>query len=651
MQAYLSPRVAGVPSYVASEANDAAVSALMSSGFTREQAQQIIASAKKSPEEVARQEAKKAAGYVATAANEEAKARLVSAGFTPAEAERIVAGGKDVDTVLSTLESVGRARLNEVVVKQLQDQGLSPAVAEALAATGGDPKKLLEIAKDPKKVEALVNDIDARLKKEGIDLGQRIKDGFGIADSDMKTAQTVYKAASAAYDVFQGVEALMGTVPSQYIAARWDETLVNSDASFAELARTLQSMSEQSEATREQRTAQYKAGARKVAAGVATAAAFIPVAGPVIAVAVGVVQAGLEALGVYEAKGDDNAPQFRAKAEEFSKRIWKEWMLVPPSFDSEYFTLSSYGDACQSMYDLLEKAEAEHPWKAAFFDVLFKSNYQVLGQESPLIDDLVSLGWVPFTITDWMGGANMVAGSHWNAGSGCTSSGFGDTSDIPSGIVVGDKIGVVESVTGGPSGPSWPSSLNCALFLDTVINSKTATPMGLAAMRASSGFNKPPFYYQMTDEYGDRWEVSRAFGRNEYLQNHICDRMAGALATLMAVAYSVPVEPLVQAGVLASRDAIKNYGWQPKNFARRLRDTFLAIVAVAGTQKTIKAISVAKIPELSSEVSSSALGIIRSAGEEIADRKSREAATATELAENAASAVSPLTSIKIPSFF
>lgn len=640
--------------YIPSAANDAAVAELVASGFTEAQAKQIVASAKKSPEAVAEEAKRAAAGYVATAGNEELKARLVAAGFTASEAEKIVASGQSVDAVLASLTAMGSSRLNTVVVEELKAQGLSQGVAETLAATGGDLKKLREIAKDPSKVKALVSDIDARLRKEGIDLGARLKDGLGLSDKDMKTAQTVYKAAGAALDVFEGISTLMGAQSSQYIAARWDERLVTSDESFAELARSLQSMAEQSDANRARKTAQYKAGARKVAAGVATAAAFIPVAGPAIAVAVGLVQGGLEALGVYEAKQDDNAPAFKPRAEELSRRLWKEWMLVPPTFNSEYYTLATYGDVCGAVLFHLEESEAETPWRESFYRVVFEAMYQRLGQASPLIDDLVTLHWIPFGISDWMGGTNMIAGSHWNNGGGCTSSGM-RAAELPPALCVGGEGVEMPAIASRPS-LSSDAFFDCFSYLDGIFNQKAATPEANDGMRLVGGYRKPPFVYQATDpKTMDLLWRTRTIPRGAALQQHICDRMSAALGTIMAIAYGKPVEPLVQAAVVASRKAVVDYGWEPKNAARRLRDTFLTTLATANAIEDLPVARIVSLPIMRPEVVSTALNALDKVAEDVMEKASARKAAKAEAIENFVNSgglesLNALGGFKMPSF-
>lgn len=618
--------VRGSLPYVASAANDAAVRELVASGFTPEQARQIVANAKKSPEQVAQDAARAGAGYVVSAANEQAKASLVGAGFTPVEAEKLVASGTDVSKMLSTLEAVGVARLNEVVVAQLVSAGLRPEVAEVLAATGGDPKKLLAIAKDPEKVTALLSDIDARLRKEGIDLGARLKSGIGLSDKDAQTLGTVTRAASAAYDLFQGVDALMGAQAARgYVAARWDESLVKSDPTFAELTRTIQGMAGQSETRRAELTAQYKAGARKIAGSVATLAAFIPVAGPVIAFAVGVVQVGLEMAGIYDAKSDDNSQVHKDRAMAAPKALWQRWYVVPPTFDSTYYTLRSYGETVEQMRAWLEESNAEVPWRDGFYDVLFQSVNQVLGETSPLVDDLTVLGWFPFSFTDWAGGANLPnTGGSWNIGSSCSVEG---TRFDPV-LRVGAE-GWVEPA-GGDCGRTFRFNAKAAtndareeissvptLVLPVDRGEGAPVPGGVGrlphgetvAAEEISGFDRAPFTtYAWRSDGGGSYVAERTHvtmvPRNEKLQMLICDRIAATLATLMAVVYGKPVEPLVEAGVGASRRAVEVHTWAPERAAWRLRDTFLAIASAAASIASLEGASkYAAIPVMVDTVS------------------------------------------------
>lgn len=560
--------MASVKGYVATAANEAAVAELVASGFTEAQARQIVANAKKSPDKVAEEAKQASAAYVATAANEEAKKRLVDAGFTPAEAERMVASGKDASAIVASLSAMGKARLDEVVVSQLEAQGLSKGLAEALAATGGDPRKLLALAKDPKKVEALVRDMDARLRREGIDLGARLKSGLGISDADMKTAATVYQAASAAYSVFEGVDAIMSAGSGQqYIASRWDERKLG-DGSFAELARALDDMAVQSKAQREAKTAAYRAAAKKIASGVAAAATtLIPAVGPAIGIAVVLVNSALESFGAYDAGSDDNDPSFEPAARGNAKKIWDEWQIVPPTFDGSYFTLATYRDLCGAIYNDLEQSNVERPWKDAFSEILFKAQNQAFGAESPLIDDLTLIDWLPLAFTDWAGGANRSAGSHWRRGDDPQ---FGGYPTFPSQLYVG-----------GEGYPGAPLTRNP--FFAYIENAKTATPEARDILAAKDGFLVPPLNHL-------------AMPRGASVQTLICDRIAATLATVMAVAYGKPVEPLVETAVGSSRTCIEVYSWNPDNAARRLRDTFLATLEAASATPDLAVSKYASIP-------------------------------------------------------
>lgn len=528
--------ISGVAKYVENEANNQAVAELMAAGFTESQARQIVANAKKSPEEVAREAAREAAPYVSSAVNDEAKKRLVSVGFTETEAERMVASGKNVDAIVSSLEAIGSARLNDMVVNELVEKGgVDENTARLLAATGGDPKKLLAIAKDPKRVAALIKGIDERLRKEGIDISQRIKDGFGVSDADMKTAGVIYKAASAAYDVFEGIDAFMRAGDSRsYIASRWDERSL-SDGSFNELAQAIDDMASQSEAMRQEKTAAYKAAASKISSGLAAGAAFIPVAGPAIGVAIVIVNKLLDYFGAYDAGSDDNDPKYKDRAAEIARKIWEEWQLVPPTFDGRYFSLRHYGDVCQTIYDQLQASESERAWLGDFFSLLNHAYTQTLGKESPIINDLTILNWLPIAYSDWMGGAQFV-----------------DSPDL---------------LVGGPGQEDRDSSQTY------FFNNRTATPQARDLLNAvpagiGMGFSILPL---------DNTKLPRG----AEIQNLICDRIAATIATVMAVAYGKPVEPLVQTAVGSSRICIERYSWAPEMAARRLRDTFLATLEVA----------------------------------------------------------------------
>jgi hypothetical protein len=557
---------ASVGGYVASSVNETAVLQMMSAGFTRAQAEAVISMAKVPMGEAS----KSATSYVDSEENRLGVETLMEeAGLTEQEAKKVIASGRSVEEVVSNIVSLGGEMLDEQAVTALVAQGLPLATAQALVATGGDPDRLLSLAKDPKQLAEVVKVIDARLRREGIDLSQRVASGLGI---DPKMLGTAAKALESVLTIYEAIGAAVSTYDEiNYVASRWDESAVQNDESFAGLARALQDMADQSSGQRDAREAAFIQAGAAVAGGLVT---FVPPPyGVAAGAAVGLVTYGLAQLGLFEPSVDGNDPKFKPEAEASAADLWKQWQIVPPSFDGSYYTLETYRDVNQQVLHWLALTDGEAPWRERFEGLIYEALHPPKAPEGtkplvhPAITDLILLRWLPFSFEEWAGGSNFVAGSHWDIGSeGMRFGGFSGV-EIPKRLLIG---GGGESASPSRGMPSWGG----------VFNQKAATVEAREGIRRVMPEVVPWVWGNVTVPAPF---VGYLVPRSEVLQGLICDRIASAIGTLVAVKAGKPVEPVVYAAVEGSRRAVSMYGgWHPSRAAWRLRDTFLAAEKAAG---------------------------------------------------------------------
>lgn len=579
----------------ADQINQEAVDKLVAMGFSEAQAKSIIANAKKTPAEVAAEAQQAAKGYVESIASRAAVDKLMAAGFTEEEAKRIVASGRNVDALVANLKQIALRKIDDLFVQKILNEygklGITPIEAQALTLAVSDPAKLIELLKNPKKRVELLKAINARFKEAGIDLEERVSKGLDLTDKDKKTLGAAVKAAQGAYEIYAGISSAIDAYAQRnYFAGRWSEESM-SDNSLSALATTLQDLADQTEQDRALRQKRMVDGIRRSMQGAATVAAAFGPYGLAVGAVITAASFLIDIVTKFEPEKDDNGPEHKELAKTAPNALWTRWFLVPPTFDTRYYTLRSYGETVQQQVQWLEESDAEivalegTSWREDFFDTIYNSVHRPLsgGDDIALpVFDLAALGWFPFTFSDWAGGANYPKGNHFKG-----IPGFGDLTSMmdvdimpTSGEDIDDDL-----LVGNPGiyvGPGRDATFRAFVFRNKestyeARNQNTVDPKTgwLGSMDAD---NNVVDLGIVTPEQDNAFFL---LPRNAPIQRLICDRIAAALGTMVAVTRGKPAEPIVEAAVKASRQAIQTYGWQPRYAAKRLRDTFRTAVAIA----------------------------------------------------------------------
>lgn len=581
--------------------NQEAVKKLISMGFSEAQATAIIANAKKKPAAVAAEAREAAKGYVESIASRAAVDKLMAAGFTEDEAKRVVASGRDVDALVANLKQVAARKIDDLLVKKLVDEygkyGLTTIEAQALSIATSDPKKLINLLSDPKKRVALLKAINNRFKEAGIDLEDRVAKSIGITDKDKKVLGAAIKAAEGAYEIYEGISAAIDSYAQKnYFAGRWSEAAM-SDTSLSTLATTLQDLADQTEADRQLRQQRMVQGVRRSMQGAATIAAAFGPYGLAVSAVITAASLIIDLVGKFEPEKDENGPEYKELARRAPEALWTRWFMVPPTFDTRYYTLRSYGETVDQQVRWLEESDSEimaleNPsWREDFYNTVYNSLHRPLTGSDDVarpVFDLASLGWIPFSFSDWAGGANYQQGNHYKG-----IAGYGDDQMFNVDVIPpSDSEDIDDDLLVGNPGILVGNSRD-AYFRAFVFRNKAAT-------YEARNQNTPN---QMTGWLGSvtadnaivdlgvvspqRENALYLLPRNLPIQRLICDRIAAAIGTMVAVTRGKPAEPIVEAAVMASRSAIRTYGWQPKFAAKRLRDTFRTAVAAANSLKDL----------------------------------------------------------------
>lgn len=487
---------------------------------------------------------------------------LMKRGFSEVEAKAIVAAAKSPKSVVDYT----REKIDEKAVETLMSTlGISRVEAEALIATGANPSSLKSMGKS--QALSLYKSIEARLSKEGINLSTYAAKGLGIPEGTFNTAA---RGAQAAYQIFSAITSAAEVFnSSSYVASRWSEDF-KGEASLMSLGRALDEMGAQGEMIRKRREQTYTTTNLTIAGAAA--------AGGPIGVAVGAayfaITEGIKALGWVDTSDGDNSASWAANAKGWAERLWQSWRMVPPAFDARFYTLKNYSDICELQVHLLEKTYDSATWRAEWVNLMDWAIFQpVTGGKlpHPAATDLVLLGWMPFPFSEWMGGTVSVSGTDWHVGSTISNLGWATSdSKAPSYAIVGGP----GSVAYGGGNAFWPGILR-----------HRTMPQEYVARAEQFGY---PGDYPEHEKRGSGpasippsapWAP-----RDAVLQTIICDRIAGAIGTLLAARAGVAVEPTVEAAVAMSRLRIKDFGWQPIYAAERFKDVFQAAKgAVAAT--------------------------------------------------------------------
>jgi hypothetical protein len=435
-----------------------------------------------------------------------------------------------------------RATINEQVVKGMRELGFSQAEAEALAATGGNLEKLKALGKE--RLGSLVKDLDARLKKEGVDLAAQAAKGLGIPPEKLAS---VVKGATVAYDVFTTVlnaSEVLGA-STTFSRSEWSAEAFKGDASLLNLTRSLDQMAYESAAGR----AKKAAALRQATAKLAGTLAAIPGYGWMAA---GIVSLGVEfanALGWFNAGEDDNAEKFSAEASSNAKRLWDQYGFAPAAFDSTAMSLASYAqDSIGWELQLLDASNAKRPWAAAWRKIITWAYFQPLegadAKPHPAPLGLQARGWLPLQFSEWIGGAAPVMSR--NVG--------GLENKIAHGPS-GEPVGTVGS-------KQWIEPMDpflAHLFLFRVMP-------GMARDMFYTKSGNIPAWYPGADvgSWGPMiLEPSVIAPRAPELQRLIRERIAATVGTLVAAANNVQVESAVEACVSRARFDMDAHGFDP----------------------------------------------------------------------------------------
>ncbi len=470
-----------------------------------------------------------------------------------------------------------KAKINEQAVKTMMDLGFSRADAEALAATGGDPDRLKALGRE--RLKDLLVDITARAKKEGIDIAKMAGSKIGMTPEQMSS---LTKGASIAYDIFGAVldaSQVLGASRT-YSQQGWSGEF-EGDKTLRNLATTLDSMASQSDVIRQQREAAYRGAYLKIAAAAATTGPI----GIAVGVALVAVAEGLKALGFVDTGADANDGSWRDKAVSRAKRLWDEYGMIAPAYDSSAYSLASYADdALDLQLQLLDEAEAEQSFKNTWREIVTWAIFQPLEggavKAHPAATDLVLLEWMPFQFSEWMGGAvsPVMSNLGWSLG------GSGEHPYVMA-----------------PNDASWiqayPQSASYGALFRTMPDEARSRLLGGAQL---------PAWYPVTNSTGFKGtfyekDGSPAAPRSYEVQRVIRDRIAATVATLVAASRSVRVESVVEAAVLRGKSLYSAHGFNPQLAAKDFRDVFLAAVAAANASDK-KTIHFKNVPDLSNVV-------------------------------------------------
>lgn len=608
-------RLAAVSGEILSDENAAVVAALVAQGFKQEEAVALVAKSKKTREQLAKEAAETAKDFVASEANLLGVKKLEEIGYTEAEAKRLIAQGRDVQELIAKFSSFSSKQLSKEAIKVFEDNGFSKAEAQALAATGGDPEKLLELLKDEKFRKDFFGTIDSKLKSYGIDFQDRVGKGLGLTDKDLKMAGNAIKVVESAYKIYSGISSAISAYSSaSYFAGRWSEDAM-SDASLADLIQTLNELGQLNEADRSKRQKQLTEGINAATDGVAAVASMFGPIGMVVAAVVVAVERVWMSISPPQVAETGNAGVWQGGATGFASDLWSTWRIVPPSFNTRFYTLESYSATNEITLQWLKDSDRERPWQRAFVEAMknaLVTDLSPAGKKTNApADDLAMLGWFPFSFQDWAGGTNFPGNRHWYGPDHGTilndnSESIKDRTRVSGGSrnarVAGEKVpdgywnldlypivgsgfyaDLPTEMTVGSSGLGIKRSSAYGGIADGNYSEKSLASIVVANRAATlqaRNQNAVSESRLFQDNFMDNvWnEGAYLLPRGEEIQRFICDRIATTIAILLAVQHQCPAEPLVETAIGSSRKCIEVYGWQPKNAAKRLRDTFLATV-------------------------------------------------------------------------
>ena len=209
------------------------------------------------------------------------------------------------------------------------------------------------------------------------------------------TAARAAKGAGAAKDVYDAWTA--PPVEERYAGSSWNpQGLLAGDAAFQNLRKLLDEQAAQSDGTRNERLSKARDALDSVAAA---AALYVPF-GTAAAAAYWVASRAFLAFSNWYTNSGHDSKEQRDRADAAVKRLWREWMIVPPAYIPDLDSAKSYADRIENILRIFDRSELDgEPWRQEWLRAM------VAGMESPIpaARDVSTLGWIPINAQNWIG--------------------------------------------------------------------------------------------------------------------------------------------------------------------------------------------------------------------------------------------------------
>lgn len=350
--------------------------------------------------------------------------------------------------------------------------------------------------------------IKASLAAEGSKQGTSATDGqYGKG-----TAASAAKGAGAAKDAYDAWTA--PPVAERYAGSSWNpQSALAGDAGFESLRKLLDEQAAQSDATRTERLDKTKDALDSVAAA---AALFVPFGTAAAAAYWAASRAFLAFSNWYSNSGLDSK-EHRNRADAAVKKLWSEWMIVPPAYIPELDSAKSYADRVENILRILNLSELDgSPWREEWLRAMKAG----MTSSIPAARDVSHLGWIPVNAQNWIGigfykkadGKNVVYKAPYK------DKGFGTVTTV------------------------------------------TVKQAYLSAKRDTVDRYEVPTYAEMLER---------------------TDPYAAGVGVMVATMYGVAIEPVVEAAVIGSRAWLEATGPNADMAGRRLKGTFEQAVRAA----------------------------------------------------------------------
>ena len=128
------------------------------------------------------------------------------------------------------------------------------------------------------------------------------------------------------------------------------------------------------------------------------AAVYVPVGTVVAAVMMGVSEA---MIGLSNwLSGQANSGAQRERANNAVKKLWQEWLVMPPSFLPDIDTAESYANNVENILRVLNLSEQQgEPWRTEWLRTMLLA----VDSSIPAARDASAMGWFPVDMTGWLG--------------------------------------------------------------------------------------------------------------------------------------------------------------------------------------------------------------------------------------------------------